>query len=247
MAISREEIIKAGIVSGTDKILHHLYERFYSDFLSQDNIKNDILEIGYGQGDGVKFWQHLYPDCFLNVIDKDLKKTGKNYEVFKCDQSSLIDLEMFLEKVKGKKIELIVDDGSHIPEHQILSFNMLFKNLLTPGFTYIIEDIETSFWKSGSVYGYPTSYGYDSKKSIINSFSKILNWINKEFLLENEKEVLRKEIKGAGFDIECIDCIKSITFGHNILGIRKKTKKDLQLNNRNYRFSKYLYGRGKGF
>ena len=52
---------------------------------------------------------------------------------------------------------------------------MLFKNLLLPGRTYIIEDIETSFWKSGNIYGYPTNYGYDSKKSIINTFSKILN------------------------------------------------------------------------
>ena len=247
MAFSREEIIKAGLVSGTDKISHHLYERFYSDFLSQDNIENEILEIGYGAGDGINFWQHLYPDCFLNVVDKNLEMTGKNYEVYKCDQSSLIDLKMLQEKLEGRKIELIVDDGSHVPEHQIFSFNILFKNLLLPGFTYIIEDIETSFWKSGSVYGYPTNYGYNSKKSIINSFSKILNWINKEFLLENERKMLRKQIEVAGFDIECVDSIKSITFGHNILAIKKKTIKDLQLNNRKYRFSKYLYGSGKGF
>ena len=247
MAFSREKIIKAGLVSGTDKISHHSYERFYSDFLSQEDIKNEILEIGYGNGDGVKFWQYLYPDCFLNVIDKDLKMTGKNYEVFKCDQSSLIDLKMLIEKLERKKVELIVDDGSHVPEHQILSFNFLFKNLLSPGCTYIIEDIETSFWKSGSIYGYPTNYGYDSKKSIINSFSKILNWINKEFLLENERKVLLRELDGAGFDIESVENIKSITFGHNILGIRKKTKKDLQLSKRNYRFSKYLYRSGKGF
>ena len=225
MAFSREKIIKAGLVSGTDKISHHSYERFYSDFLSQDDIKNEILEIGYGHGDGVKFWQYLYPDCFLNVIDKDFKMIGENFEVFKCDQSSLIDLKMLLEKLEGKKVELIVDDGSHVPEHQILSFNFLFKNLLSPGSTYIIEDIETSFWKSGSIYGYPTNYGYDSKKSIINSFSKILNWINKEFLLENERKVLLREIEGAGFDIESVESIKSITFGHNILGIRKKQKK----------------------
>ena len=51
---------------------------------------------------------------------------------------------MLLEKLEGKKVELIVDDGSHVPEHQILSFNFLFKNLLSPGSTYIIEDIETS-------------------------------------------------------------------------------------------------------
>ena len=247
MAFSREKIIKAGLVSGTDKISHHSYERFYSDFLSQDDIKNEILEIGYGHGDGVKFWQYLYPDCFLNVIDKDFKMIGENFEVFKCDQSSLIDLKMLIEKLERKKVELIVDDGSHVPEHQILSFNFLFKNLLSPGCTYIIEDIETSFWKSGSIYGYPTNYGYDSKKSIINSFSKILNWINKEFLLENERKVLLRELEGAGFDIESVEKIKSITFGHNILGIRKKTKKDLQLSERNYRFSKYLYSRGKGF
>ena len=74
-----------------------------------------------------------------------------------------------------------------------------------------------------------------------------MNWINKEFLLENERKVLLRELEGAGFDIESVENIKSITFGHNILGIRKKTKKDLQLSKRNYRFSKYLYRSGKGF
>ena len=82
MAFSREKIIKAGLVSGTDKISHHSYERFYSDFLSQDDIKNEILEIGYGHCDVLKFWQYLYPDSFLNIIYKDLKMISKNYEVF---------------------------------------------------------------------------------------------------------------------------------------------------------------------
>ena len=71
--------------------------------------------------------------------------------------------------------------------------------------------------------------------------------INKEFLLENERKVLLRELEGAGLDIESVESIKSITFGHNILGIRKKTKKDLQLSKRDYRFSKYLYRSGNGF
>lgn len=246
MVFSRDEIFRAGLISGTDKITHHSYERFYSDFLSQDDIKHDILEIGYGSGDGIKFWQALYPKSFLHVIDRDINKSGKKYEVYKCDQSSLLELKLFLDKLEGRKVDLIVDDGSHIPEHQIISFNLLFKNLLLPGSTYIIEDIETSYWKKGNIYGYTTNYGYDSKKSIVNSFSKVLNWINKEFLLESEIKVLEKYLQKLGFEIDSLNSIKSITFGHNILCIRKKTEQDLNLNNRKYRFSQFLYGGGGG-
>ena len=57
MLISREKIRKSGELSGTDKITHHGYERFYCDFLNRTKIKNEILEIGYGDGLSIKFWR----------------------------------------------------------------------------------------------------------------------------------------------------------------------------------------------
>ena len=85
MSYSRDEIKQSGELSRTDKIIHHGYERFYSDYLNTKNIKNDILEIGYGEGKSIKFWNYIFPNSFLNIIDKDKEEKGANYKVYKCD------------------------------------------------------------------------------------------------------------------------------------------------------------------
>src|SRR5690606_41306911 len=41
--------------------------------------------------------------------------------------------------------DLIIDDGSHINEHVIESFNFLFPRLKSGGI-YVIEDVQTSYW-----------------------------------------------------------------------------------------------------
>ena len=43
--------------------------------------------------------------------------------------------------------DLIIDDGSHHPRHQMVSFLYLFEHALEGGGTYIVEDVETSYWR----------------------------------------------------------------------------------------------------
>ena len=236
MNISRDEIKLAGYLSGTDKVTHHGYERFYSDFLNRSKICNQILEIGYGEGQSVKFWKRIFPNSFLNIIDLDKSEIGNGYQVFKCDQSSLKDLKKIEKELESKSIDLIIDDGSHIPEHIILTFNLFFKSLLNENCTYIIEDIETSYWTNSECYGYPTNYGIDSKNSIVNSFFVLNHWLNREFLREKQKNKLENKIKSLGFNIETVNSIRSITFGHNCICINKNSKDDLKYLDRDYRW-----------
>ena len=114
-----------------------------------------------------------------------------------------------------------------------------------PGCSYFIEDIETSYWKRGSIYGYPTKYGVNSKKSIINSFMPVVNWINREFLLDNERTHFKTQLENSCFDIEAINKIKSIAFGKNIICIKKKSTEDSVFDNREYRFKYNLSSRLK--
>ena len=236
MNISRDEIKLAGDLSGTDKVTHHGYERFYSDFLNRSKICNQILEIGYGEGKSIKFWKQIFPNSFLNIIDLVKSEIGKGYQVFKCDQSSLKDLKKIEKELGSRSIDLIIDDGSHIPEHIILTFNLFFKSLLNENCTYIIEDIETSYWTNSECYGYPTNYGIDSKKSIVNSFFVLTHWLNREFLREKQKNNLEKKIKSIGFNIDTVNSIRSITFGHNCICINKNSKDDLKYLDRDYRW-----------
>ena len=48
MLVSRQQIKAAGESAGTDKILHHAYDRFYPLFFPQLSDGSDILEIGFG-------------------------------------------------------------------------------------------------------------------------------------------------------------------------------------------------------
>ena len=237
MLISRDKIRKSGELSGTDKITHHGYERFYCDFLNRAQIKNEILEIGYGDGLSIKFWKEIFPNSFLNVIDKDKNESGDGYSVYKCDQSSLNDLLSLKEDLKLKSFDLIVDDGSHIPEHIILTFNVFFKSLLNPGCSYIIEDIETSYWSNTTCYGYSTNYGIWSKKSLINAFGILIHWINREFITEKQKKELQIKVIKLGFNLDSVNEIRSITFGHNCICITKNSEEDKKFQDRDYRFN----------
>ena len=52
--------------------------------------------------------------------------------------------------------DIIIDDGSHVPWHQIFTLESIFHTWLKPGGLYIIEDLETSYWDAprARIYGY---------------------------------------------------------------------------------------------
>ena len=55
------------------------------------------------------------------------------------------------------QFDIIVDDGSHLPWHQLFTFEIMFETWLKPGGLYVIEDVETSYWDGTN----PRIYGYD--------------------------------------------------------------------------------------
>ena len=65
--------------------------------------------------------------------------------VYYGDQSNTTFLSHFLER-SGGNFDVIIDDGSHLPSHQVISFEALWKSVV-PGGQYIVEDTETSYWK----------------------------------------------------------------------------------------------------
>lgn len=142
---------------------------------------------------------------------------SKDFTIIKGDQSKISDLH----KVKNiiDNADFIIDDGSHHPEHQLLTFNYLFDNLLNLGGVYIIEDIECSYWNPQSkVYNYETGY-----LNIIDYFTKYQHEINSEF--NHNTNSLN---------------ISTITFGPNFIVIKKRTQEEVDFYNREYRFKSNL-------
>jgi hypothetical protein len=233
--ITREKIIEIGKKAGTDKIAHHGYDRFYHRHLRILKEKNDfsIIEIGFGDGSSVKFWRELFPKSFLYCFDRDVTISGSGFSVLKCDQSDASALKRSADKI-SRPVHLIIDDGSHLPTHQISTFNYLFKNVLQDGGIYIIEDIETSYWRYFDVYGYKTRYGIYHPKSSIEIFKKTIDLINAEYLSKRQNKQLRRKISLTGMDLSAADLISEISFGQNCVVIHKKTSEDAKYESRAY-------------
>jgi hypothetical protein len=136
-----------GLETGTDKASsHHGYLDFYDRFFEKLRGRPvRILEIGVLQGASVKMWETYFP--YGLVIGADINPDvvrfeSKRIKIEIIDQSNiqnLIDLG-----VKHGPFDVIVEDGSHLWEHQITSLRTLFPFLKDKGF-YIVEDLQTNF------------------------------------------------------------------------------------------------------
>ena len=126
----------------------------------------------------------------------------------KADQSREDDLR------KLKEIgpwTVVVDDGSHVPQHQLLTFQRLFPTVV-PGGLYIIEDIETSYWKKRGalIYGYPIN----GKVDMVDMFRRTINGII-------NSELTCPIVKPPIFSSEIDPMISAVTFIRNAIIVRK--------------------------
>ena len=149
------EFYNIGKNCNTDKIHQHYYNNYYPKFIEYYKNYNNLamLEIGVENKYSIHLWLEYFPKAFIYGVDINISDEGDDrYKIFRADQSNVNDLNNLIINIT-KPLFLIIDDGSHVPEHQILTFDYLFNSLL-PGGTYLIEDIVTSYWKNCIIYGY---------------------------------------------------------------------------------------------
>jgi hypothetical protein len=212
----QSEFAEAGSIR-TDKIAHHGYHRFYPWFLGAFRGKPvRVLEIGLDQLGSIDLWRRYFPENLdLHGLDRDEKTPdGENVTFHKVDQSNPAELRQFAASA-GKPFNVILDDGSHIPEHQLLSLEVLWP-LLSPGGIYILEDTETSFWGKSELYG----YRFDSRISgsnLIHQLRAAIDAVNFEFLPWRARQALKKHRLG-----RVLDEVEMISFGQNCVVLLKK-------------------------
>src|SRR5687768_12870710 len=110
------------------------------------------------------------------------------------------------------------------------SFKYLFMEGLKPGGIYIIEDTETSYWRSGDTYKMPTLYGKDSPDSTINRMKALIDVVNRRYQPPGEPF-------GSSFGTAIDKCVQSVFFGPNAVVIVKMKEDELQ----KYDSSTYLW------
>jgi hypothetical protein len=205
----------------TDKVSHHRYDRFYPLFLeSLRDQEFNMLEIGVGSGGSLRLWEEYFPKASIYGVDIDysyFEGSSERFTLHEFDQSNPNDLKEIVNTIP--KCKFIIDDGSHHPHHQFITFIELFKNLLEPGGVYIIEDIECNYWQNpdSSIYGYEIGYF-----NILSYFKNTLDQINTEF--SDKKNYLN---------------ISTVTFAHNCIIITKQIPEETEISNRPYRSKQY--------
>ena len=227
------ELEKYGIEYATDKVTVHGYHRFYNKELQEyrklENI--GILEIGIQNNNSLNLWKTFFPNAFIYGVDINIDYADERCKIFKIDQSRLNEIQSIKPQL-NYPIYFINDDGSHVPEHQLLCFDYLFSNILEEGGVYIIEDIETSYWKRGKIYVYDTNYGFQNQQSIIEKFKLLVDYVNFNFLSVNDKNLLDE--KTSFVSNETKKSILSINFSQNCIIIKKRSKSDYNYHNPYY-------------
>jgi hypothetical protein len=230
---------EAAEASGSDKFHHHGYHRFYPHHLDRfRDTDGNLVEIGLDEGKSLQLWRAYLPQAFLHGVDVGMELQGDRWIVHRCDQSDPSQLAQLTARI-GSAFA-VIDDGSHIPEHQLLTFNLLFDQLLQPGGVYILEDIEVSYWRRGVLYGYPTRYGLHDSLSLMAVMKLLADWVNREFLSAPDRSVLLGRLEDRGLSRQVCDAVSSIEFAHNCVILRKREPWELVFDNRAYKFFDYL-------
>ncbi len=220
--------------AGTDKITAHGYHRFYPIFLEKYRDKKiTMFEIGTEKHRSLRLWEEYFPLAKIYGIDISIGYPFRRGEVFKGDQSDIGFLKQVIKKM-GSKVEFILDDGSHKPEHQLKTFIFLFDELLKDGGVYIIEDIETNYWKKGTLYGNVIEKGYKHKDSVVEIFKDMIDKVNEKFVKDKsvfDTSVIPKHVQ---------DKIGLISFQCNSIIIKKKDEKDEPYDGGKYYFKDAL-------
>jgi predicted O-methyltransferase YrrM len=152
MVSCETELCQLARKHGTDKGGGHLqrgdtchnytpaYHKLFKD--RRDDVKA-VLEIGIGGGHSLRMWKEYFPNAQIIGIDCNFDCILQIEDRIKCyvaDQYNEEDLRIVMKAI-GHKLDLIVDDGSHEPAHQIFTAQVLLPYLAPDG-VYVIEDIE---------------------------------------------------------------------------------------------------------
>jgi hypothetical protein len=208
---------------GTDKSSEiHNYCDKYAKYLPFERYdKLNILEIGILDGKSLLTWKEYFYRS--NILGIDINPDCKQYE------ESRISVEIgsqadgnFLSRTWQQygPFDMILDDGSHMNEHVIYSFQHLWGSVKSGG-VYVIEDIGTSYWDEwgGGYLRNNTSMEYFKKLSDDINFRGLQNFdtLNVHARKEDWLTNLSHETQP-----DCVTDIESINFLNGIIIITKR-------------------------
>lgn len=165
------------------------YFDVYEKHLSKFKGKNvTFMEVGVQNGGSIEMWTRYFgPESKIYGIDIDpkcaeLKFDNPNVKIFIGDQSS----EEFWNGVISEvgNIDIIVEDGGHHMNQQIVTFEKIFP-IINEGGVYICEDTHTSYW-------HDYSGGYKNMASFVEYSKNFVDVLNYEFMKNGHGQIQDK-------------------------------------------------------
>lgn len=193
-----------GPIVKKDDFSRDFYEHYEHHFGPIREKKLRLLEIGIRTGGSLKMWAKYFSDVHVDGVDispECKKEYGRNIGVFIGDQSD----KAFLDTLP--MYDIIIDDGSHVMEHQVKSFDTLWRSHLNDGGIYVVEDLETSYWPA-------FDGGFQEPATAIKFLMGLVNNLNWE-------AVCHERAEGRSLDVENLH-IASIHFYKSICFLYKQ-------------------------
>jgi hypothetical protein len=212
----RPNLNRLALIYGTDKWGLHWYTQHYQRYFKPLRLRRlNVLEIGVGGYDvpsegarSLRMWKAYFPKSRIVGIDIEDKTAWRErrIDIRQCDQTDADALKKLSEEYGG--FDIIIDDGSHINQHVIATFEVLFP-LLRPNGIYAVEDTQTACW--------PTwGGGVQNPANSIAYFKRLVDGLNyAEYPIPGYRPTY--------FDENIVE----ISFFHNLVIIRKGRNDEL--------------------
>ena len=131
-----------GAAQGTDKTFlgnDYLtnYARLFAPYRDADIA---VLEIGVASGGSLRTWKRYFSRATIIGIDIAPEARQHAGDRIIIEVGSQADPDFLRSIAEKYKPAIIIDDGSHVSDHQIISLETLFQ-LMPEGGIYVIEDI----------------------------------------------------------------------------------------------------------
>ncbi|HEX3823833.1 MAG TPA: hypothetical protein VHV79_05150 [Mycobacteriales bacterium] len=201
----------------TDKWGSHRYTPHYQrHFRAWRDREMNVLEIGIGGyardgqgGASLRMWKAYFQNAQifgLDIQDKTFVEEPR-IRTFQGSQADPAVLRAVVEATA--ELQIIIDDGSHRPEHILASFDVLFPLLAEDGI-YVIEDTQTSYWPEFGGKANPRAKG-----TTMDFVKRLIDGLNYE-------EFVAERYVPSYTDLH----VTEVSCYHNLVFIRKGTNRE---------------------
>jgi len=206
----RNDLNRLAVLFHTDKWGSHYYTQHYQRYFQPLRHEQlNVLEIGVGGyerpdqgGESLRMWKAYFRRSQIVGIDIHDKAQLREHriDIRQCDQTDSEALTRLSHEYGG--FDIVIDDGSHLNEHVIKTFEILFPLMRLNGI-YAVEDTQTAYW--------PTwGGGIGNPRTSMAFFKGLTDGLNHvEYPLE--------DYQPSYFDRNIVE----IAFFHNLVLVRK--------------------------